>query len=275
MNSTSLSSGLSPQLLWAILLLACVFVGLPVAGVGFSVWISTRRGGLGSSEAAARRARNGRLGGLATGAIAGLLALYLGNGTLAPVLVAAGFLAGVLATELQPTQRPSGSVRVASLQARDAWRYLPRWVVPGTIATGTLAILAPVWFALSPWDQAGSRGALVWLSIPLAIAAGLALVGWVMLIGRVTDLPQAAGPDADQDSATRDRKNAARAIAGAVLGIELVVLGAQAISASGALPDTGGLYLSSRVLVWVGLGLALAGLVLWSAMSRWRAQATR
>jgi hypothetical protein len=250
--------------------LAGLYVGLPVLIVGAIVLISTRRARRGSRGAMARRARIGRVGGLIVGALAGTLAFLTGFGLLAPDLVAVGYLVGVLVTELRPRAQPSGSIRVASLQTRNSWRYLPRWIVPTTVGAGVLATIAPIVFAVVP-PSVGHMGAWWLVSVQFAVLAVLALAGWVVLMARVAILPQPVDQTPDGDAVTRDRTNAARAIAGAVLGIELLVLGALAIVAgSEAYATQGAAYVAARILVWLGLGLALTGVLTWSILSRWR-----
>lgn len=208
--------------------LSVLFVGPPALIVGTSLWISTRRarrgqdargGRDGLAGQAMRHARIGRLGGLGVGALAGAVAFLAGFGMIAPILVPVGYLVGVLITELRPA-RPTGPIRVASLQARDAWKCLPKWVVPAILAAAALALAAPI---------------------------------------------------------GRSRANTARAIAGAVLGIELLALGGLAIVASrdvgGPFAHAGAGYLGSRILVWSGLGLALAGMLTWAVLGRWRSNA--
>jgi hypothetical protein len=104
------------------------------------------------------------------------------------------------------------------------------------------------------------------------VVAGGALIGGALLIRRVTGLPAATPEQSGLLESTR--RNAARTITGTVVGIELVALGALTLFASSglAVPDQvgGGAYLASRILVWTGLGLAVAGIVVWCVLSRWR-----
>jgi hypothetical protein len=104
------------------------------------------------------------------------------------------------------------------------------------------------------------------------VVAGGALVVGALLIRRVTGLP-AATPD-QSGLLESTRRNAARTITGTVVGVELVALGALTLFASSGLavpgPVGGAAYLASRILVWTGLGLAVAGIAVWCALSRWR-----
>lgn len=72
----------------------------------------------------------------------------------------------------------------------------------------------------------------------------------------------------------RARRNAGRAIAGAVLGIEFLAVGSLAILAGDGLDVPPGsdadAYLGSRILDWAGLGTALAGLLVWCLLGWWR-----
>lgn len=254
----------APFTMWFwVIGLSALFVGPPVLIVGTSVLVSTRR---------AKRARTGRLGGLLVGALAGALAFLAGFGLLAPILVAVGYLVGVLISELRPSP-PTGPIRAASLQARDAWQYLPAWVVPAIVAAAALALVAPILFAAVPPPAGAHNGSMIVVSLPLALVAVLALGSLVLLMARVAALPQPVSEAAN--GIGRSRANAARAIAGAVLGIELLALGMLAIVASsdvaGPFAHAGAAYLSSRVLVWSGLGLAVAGMLAWATLSRWRA----
>jgi hypothetical protein len=275
---------IAPGAIWFLIIGSAFFVGPPVLIVGTSVWISTRRAKRGQGNQgressqdgdaaqAVRYARIGRFGGLLVGALAGAVVIVAGFRLLAPIIVAVGYLAGVLIAELRPT-RPTGPVRAASLQARDAWQYLPRWLVPGIVAAAVLALVALVLFAVIPLTNGLPHGWMIVVSLPLAVIAVLAVTGLIPLMARVAALPQPASPD--QYAVGRTRANAARAIGGAVLGIELLALGGLALVANsyfvGSPAHGGAPYLGSWILLWSGLGLALAGMVGWAILSRWRA----
>ncbi len=135
MSSSSIFS-LPIGLILVLLASVGLIVGLLVLLVGLSTWISTRRASKRSaadsiSNAAVRRARIGRIGGLIAGAVIGVLTWFATDGILAQAFVGVGYLLGMLAFELQPPIQAAGSIRVASLQARSAWQYLLRWAVPG------------------------------------------------------------------------------------------------------------------------------------------------
>jgi hypothetical protein len=275
---------------WMNLRLSLIWVGVPALVVGASVWWATRRARADGMAALARRARIGRLAGIVIGVAAGMVAVWYNQVWLAPTAVGAGYLAGVLAGELVSPSPPAGSLRVASLQARGARQYLPRGSVPVAVGAGLLVMVAPVVLALlpqvsyGPWrpDPYDTRvvlpgGTTSWpppgLSVPLAVIAGLALLAGGVLMRRVAALPQpmGAGQPGPQE---RARRNAGRAIAGAVLGIELLAVGALAILAGGGLDvppsSDADIYLGSRILDWAGLGTALAGLLVWCLLGWWR-----
>jgi hypothetical protein len=261
---------------WFRVIYALILVGVPLLIVGASVCIATRRSRRGRPGAAipparTRQARWARIGGLFLGAVAGVAGSFFELALIAPAMVAAGYLLGVLVGELASWPRPTGQVRVASLQARDARRYLPRWVIPATLCTGLLAAAGAIALAVASWFLAGMGWPPAMLSVLLALFAATGLVAGAVLLPRVAALPQPGGPDAGH-GADQVRLNTARAIAGAVLGIEMLTLGAIAIQASGALAFrfTEASYLISRVLVWTGLVLVVAGLVTWPALGWWR-----
>ena len=268
-------------LFWVRLVLVGIWVGVPVLLVGVLVWWTTRRG-------AAGRVRRARLIGLGLGALVGVVAVWLAQLWLAPVAVAAGYLSGVLNGELRGAP-PTGPVRVASLQPRTASRYLPRWAVVVAVVAAAMTMLTPAVLTAVPTASYGPwqpfpgdprftlpGATLAWpppaLWLPLAVVAGGALIVGALLIRRVTGLPT-AGPD-QSGQLESTRRNAARTITGTVVGVELLALGALTLFVSSGLavpaPVGGGAYLASRILVWTGLGLAVAGIVVWCVLSRWR-----
>jgi hypothetical protein len=274
MSGTSIFS-LPISLIVILLASVGIIAGLPVLLVGTSVWVSTRRASKhgaadGMSSAVLRRARIGRIGGLVVGALMAVLAYIVTNVILAPAFVGVGYLLGILAFELRPSIQPAGPIRVASLQARNAWQYLSRRVLRTTIAVAFLTVVAPALFVLAP-PNADSRGVLVRLSLPFAVMTAVALAAWVPLMAKVASLPQPATEVGESDRTATSRANAARAVAGAVLGIAIISLSGD-ISASSALinhPD-GTVYIFGRILVWLGFGLSITGIVAWSILSRWR-----
>ncbi|HEX3789290.1 MAG TPA: hypothetical protein VHW44_15610 [Pseudonocardiaceae bacterium] len=265
---------------WLRLWLVAIWVGVPVLFVGVLLWWTTRRGRGGPARAA-------RLVGLGLGALVGVVAVWVAQLWLAPIAVAAGYLLGVLRGELRATPPPTESVRVASLRPRTARHYLPWWTVLVSVGAAAVTMLGPVVLSAVPtasygsWNPLGGGDprftlpgmTLAWPRasewVPLAVVAGGALVVGALLIRRALWLPAGSAGLAETG-----RRNAARAIAGTVLGVELVALGAQALFASSGLAvpaEVGGTaYLWSRVLVWTGIGLAVTGVVVWCVLSRWR-----
>src|SRR6185437_2097096 len=102
--------------------------------------------------------RTGRIGGLIAGAVIGVLTYFATNGILVPAFVAAGYLLGMLVFELRPSSQPAGPIRVASLQARNAWHYLPKWAIHSTIIVASLALFGSVVFTVVPPPSYFSRG---------------------------------------------------------------------------------------------------------------------
>ena len=265
--------------------LAVVYVGVPLLLVGASIWWATRRGratqGTSSSpDDVVARARDHRLVGLGLGAVAGVVAIWSSQGELAPALVAIGYLFGVLG-ELLAVPVPSGMVRTATLETREARRYLPRWAVWVAAATAVVSVLTPGLFAALPrvsygaWSPDGvdvlPGGTLSWPSmgttLPLAAIAVFGVVAGSVLARRITLSPPVSS-DPVMDEQIRCRIG--RAGAGAVLGIELLAVAASAIAASGglAVPHAiGGTdYLVSRILVWTGLLLAAGAVFGWCVL---------
>jgi hypothetical protein len=276
---------------WVHLGIYFIWVGVPALVIGVSVWWATRRARAGGMAALARRARIGRLAGLVVGAAVGIVAVWDSQVWLAPLAVGGGYLLGVLTAELVSASPPAGSLRVASLQARGARQYLPRGSVPVALGAGLLVMVAPVVLALLPPVRYGPwrpdpydaprivlrGGTTSWpslsLSVPLAVVAGLALLAGAVLMRRVAALPQPMGAG-QPGPRERARRNAGRAVAGAVLGIELLAVGSLAILASDGLAVPPGsdaaIYLGSRILIWAGLGAALVGLLIWCLLGWWR-----
>jgi hypothetical protein len=282
MGSSSIFS-LPLSLILLLLGSIAIIVGLPVVLVGLSVWVSTHRASKYSaanngsaadniSSEAVRRARIGRIGGLTAGAVIGIGTYFATGGILVPAFVAVGYLLGMLVFELRPSSQPTGPIRVASLQARSAWQYLPKWAIRTTIVVAALNLMGSA--ALAVWPPAGlSRGRLVELYLPFALMAAVALAAWVPLIGKVARLPQPVSEVSESGRLASSRANAARAITGAVLGIELLSL-ASIITASPHFINQighGTAYaVFGPILAGLSIGLAIAGLVVWSILSRWR-----
>lgn len=274
---------------WVRATLVLLYVGVPVLLVGATVWWAARRARLDLPAGLVRRARAARLAGLAAGLLLGILATRLGQEQLAPATIAVGYLFGLLAAELLVVPQPAGPLRVAALETRYVRSYVPRWSVPVLLAAGVLAVAVPVVLAVLPTVRYGPwhpdardapqiilpGGALQWSAaacVPPAALAVLALVVGGIALRRVALLPPVAvdRPGVDEHV----RRNSARAVVAAVLAIELFVLAAQATVASNGVavpePVGGELYLISRVLVWCGLTLPVAGVLLWCVTGWWK-----
>ena len=282
-------AGLPVLFFWIQATLVLLYVGVPVLLVGTTVWWAARRARLDVPAGLVRRARSARLAGLAGGLLLGVLATRIGQEQLAPAAVAVGYLFGLLAAELLWVPAPTGPLRVAVLQTRYVRRYIPRWSVPVLVCAGVLAIAVPVVLAVLPTVRYGPfhpdaldapaiilpGGVLQWPAadcVPPAVLAVLALVAGGIALRRVVLLPPVAVEQPAVDE--RARRNSARAVIATVLAIELFALAAQATLASNgvAVPEPAGarLYLISRILVWCGFSLPIAGVLLWCVLGWWQ-----
>jgi hypothetical protein len=288
---TTHDSGAGPLgfFFWVQALLVLLYIGVPVLLVGAAVWWATRRARLDMPAGLVRRARSARLAGLAAGLILGVLAIQLGQELLAPASVAIGYLLGLLTAELLWVPAPTGPLRVAAIQTRHVRGYIPRWSVPVVLSAGVLAIAAPIVLAVLPTVRYGPwhpdsldapqiilpGGVLHWPAaecVPPAALAVLAVVVGGVALRRVVLLPPVAVEQPGVDE--RARRNSARAVIAAVLAIELFALAAQATLASNGVavpgPAGGLLYLTSRILVWCGISLAIAAVLVWCVMDWWK-----
>ena len=210
---------------WVSMLLALAYVGVPVLLVGMSVWWATFRARRDAPGWLVRRARIGRLAGLGVGALAGIVLSWFGRGLVAPAAVAVGYLSGLLVAELLAVPKPSGSLRVASLQPRHARRYLPRWAVPVAVTAGLPVMAGPM--AVITANHFGYAMQLTpALFLPLAIVSAMAMGLGAIALRRVVLMPSAAEGAPEIDEAVR--RNTARAVAGAVVAIQLLMLAALA-----------------------------------------------
>jgi hypothetical protein len=278
-----------PGFFWVQALLVVLYIGVPVLLVGAAVWWATRRARPDMPTGPVRRARSARLAGLAAGLILGVLAIQLGQELLAPASVAIGYLFGLLTAELLWVPVPTGPLRVAAIQTRHVRGYIPRWSVPVVLSAGVLAVAAPIVLAALPTVRYGPwhpdaldapqiilpGGVLHWPAaecVPSAALAVLALVVGGIALRRVVLLPPVAVEQPGVDE--RARRNSARAVIAAVLAIELFALAAQATLASNGVavpgPVGGSPYLISRILVWCGIGLPIAAVLVWCVMGWWK-----
>jgi hypothetical protein len=270
------------------LIFAVIWVGVPVLLVGALVWWTTSRRGV-PENSRARQTKSSRIWGLRIGALVGVVTVLISQPWLGPIAVAAGYLLGVLRGELRDAPPKTGTVRVASLQPRTAAGYVPWWAALIAVVAAVVTVFGPIvllavpapsygpwhpfpdarWITL-PGQQLSWPSPAIW--VPLAAVAAGALVIGALLIRRAVELP--ATIDEAPGLIESTRRNAARTITGTVVGVELLALGAQALSTSGGVdvPDVigGTAYTISRVLVWSGLGLVLAGIVVWCVLSWWR-----
>jgi len=289
MTTHDSGAGLPAFFFWVQALLVLLSIGVPVLLVGATVWWSMRRARRDMPAGLVRRARSARLAGLAAGLILGVVAIRLGQELLAPASVATGYLFGLLTAELLWVPAPTGPLRVAAIQTRHVRGYIPRWSVPVVLSAGVIAIAAPIVLAVLPAVRYGPwrpdaldapqiilrGGVLQWPAaacVPPAALAVIALVVGGIALRRVVLLPPVAveRPGVDE----RARRNSARAVLAAVLAIELFALAAQATLASNgvAVPGSAGglLYLTSRILVWCGISLAIAAVLVWCVMGWWK-----
>ncbi|MGH3394165.1 MAG: hypothetical protein ACRDPO_05685 [Streptosporangiaceae bacterium] len=252
---------------WLSTLLALIYVGVPVLAVGVSVWWATFRARRDAPRWLVRRARLGRLTGIGVGALAGIVLTWFGRAMVAPAAVGVGYLSGVLVAELLAVQQPTGPLRVASLQPRNARRYLPRWAVPVAVAVGVPVMAGPVAVIAAEhfgWTQQVTPA----LFLPLAVVAALALGLGAIALRRVELVPLAAegGPEVDEGV----RRNTARAVAGAVVGIELLLLAALALVLSDELTGSVDDYRASSILLSCAAGLAVAAVLVWCVLGWWK-----
>jgi hypothetical protein len=247
-------------------LLAIFYIGVPVLAVGLSVWFATFRARRDVPRWLIRRARVGRLTGIGVGALAGLVLTWFGRAMVAPAAVGVGYLSGVLIAELLTVPRPTGPLRVASLQPRNARRYLPRWAVPVAVVAAVPVMAGPLAVIVANHYVHGDTVTPA-LFLPLAMVAALALGLGGIALRRVELVPSAAqgGPEVDEGV----RRNTARAVAGAVVGIELLLLAAQALVLSDEISYHVE-YQASSILLSCAGALALAAVLVWCVLSWWK-----
>ena len=253
-------------LFWASTLLALVYVAIPVLLIGVSVWWATFRARRDAPRWLVRRARLGRLTGIGVGALVGVVFTWFGRGMVAPAAVGVGYLIGVLIAELLAVPQPSGPLRVASLQPRDARRYLPRWAVPVAVTAAMPVIAGPV-AVITAGHYGDADGVTPALLLPLAVIAAVALGLGAIALRRVELVPLAVEgrPEADEGI----RRNTARAVAGAVIGIELLLLAALATVLSDEIV-AGLSSVVDPVLLSCAAALAVAAVLVWCVLGWWK-----
>lgn len=293
-------AGFPATLIWPLLILAAIVTGVPVLAIGAAIALRARSARAsvllvtGGEQIAApvwRQARRWGTAGLAAGVVLGLLLFAAGRAWLTPLACAGGYLAGLLAEQFtaQPAA-PRGHLRAASLQARRGLDYGPRWAFAAATAAAALVAMAPLAFALAPavryrnWQPLAGAGftlpggTTAWPGLAEAVPTALAALA-VLLLGlaglrRIASRPPMYGPAAPgqpgPDGLTR--RQAGRAIAGAVLGFELMALAATLISGSSGLAVpvravAPGAYLGNRLMIASGVCCAIAALISWLMLS--------
>jgi hypothetical protein len=288
--------------IWIWLILAGVFVGIPVVVIGIAVLLRARasrsaiRQASGSPPAArgqAHRARGYGLAGLGTGLLLGVALVLDQRGALAPLACAGGYLIGLLLAEYAAQPPAGGQVRAATLRPRRPSDYSPRWAATAVLVAALLTVAAPVAFAAAPTISYGRwqpfpdagfslpAGRTAWPGWPVtAVAAAFAVV--VVLLGvaglrRVAARPRLTSAEQDVPGQGLDevpRLQSGRAITGAVLGLELLVLATILVAGSNGLAVpvpavSAAAYLGSRLMVYGGLGCAVGAAASWVVLSGW------
>lgn len=291
------SPGGPPVWLW--LIIVGVGIGIP-AGVIIAALLLRARASRSALQATGQPAVTARahisrvtrcgLTGLGIGALIGLALIADSRGGLAVLGCAGGYLGGLLVGEYTGQPPAREPVRSARLIARRPADYLPRWAAAAALLSATLVVAAPVAFAVAPtvrygnWHPAPGAGFTLpggqtsWPAVFPGTAAGAVLSLAALVIGAAGLRRVAARPGpADGDAVTIDevlRRQAGRAMAGAVLGLELIILAALLIAGSSglAVPVSAiapGAYLGNRVMVIAGLCCAAAGVAAWLVLGGW------
>lgn len=277
---------------WLQLVIVGVVIGVPVLAAGGALLFRLRSArtaarspapGAAQRERYLRQVRRYGLGGLLAGALAGLLCVAAGSPVPAVFCCALGYLLGLLIGELAATAPDRDALRTASLIARRPAGYAPGWARYAALASGLALIAAPVVFSVAPgiryrsWQPVPGvtlpGGMTSWPSL-VTSAGGAALSVAVLVLGGLTLQRVAARPAAAelQDPGTDEllRRQAGRAVAGAVLAIELLLLGAMLIAGSDGLAvpaAASAAYLASRAVIWAGVACVAGGIVSWLALS--------
>lgn len=294
--------------IWIWLILAGVFVGIPAVIIGIAVLLRARAsrsalrqadGPPAAARTQARRARGYGLTGLGAGLLLGVALVLDQRGGLAPLACAGGYLIGLLVGEYAAQAPAGGQVRAATLHPRRPSDYSPHWAATAVVLAALLTVAAPVVFATAPTISYGRwqpfPGAGFWLpgartawpgwpvtTVAAAFAVLVVLLG-VAGLRRVAARPRLTS--AEQDSAGQGldemlRRQSGRAITGAVLGLELLVLAAILIYGSSglAVPDpsiSAAAYLGNRLMIYGGLGCAAGAAASWIILSGWIRRAHR
>lgn len=293
---STVSHGIAGVPLWIWLIAAAIFAGVPALVIGCALALRAlgsrwafRQPGASAARTHARRVTRAGLEGLGLGLLIGLALVLDHRVILAPLACAGGYLLGLLVGEYSAQPPTWGVRRAATLLARRARDYAPRWAAVAVTVTTGLTLAVPIAFAVAPTIQYGPwepfRGAgfsfpggqTAWPGLtvtlgPAALSVAALLLGTAGL-RRIATRPQ-PGEGADRDIDELQRRQAGRAIAGAVLGLQLIALAALLLTGSSGLgvpipaiaPSA---YLGSWIMIWAGLCCAVGGALSWLVLSGW------
>jgi hypothetical protein len=275
---------------WIQLVIIGAVVGVPLLAGGGALLLRARSAGRAARAPEPGAGLRGRyagqvrrcgLAGLVAGGLAGVWCVAAGRPVLAVLCCAIGYLLGLLFAEATAAVPDRDALRTAGLGVRRAADYAPRWVRYAVLACVVVLVAAPVIFSLAPgihsyrWHPAPGvalPAVTSWPSMVTSVgSAALAVIVMVaggLALRRVAARPRAAElQDLDVDDLVR--RQAGRAAAGAVLAIELLLLGMMLIAGSDglAVPADAGAYLASRALICVGLACIASGFTSWVALS--------
>ena len=245
-----------------------------------------------------RRTRLGRRYGLIGGLVLGFGVWPLAGDSqfsLELPWILAGYVLGLLVSELLAPRRERPARRAADLRVRRARDLLPRWaqvtvwvVFIPALASPLLALVHPVrgLTHISMYGYSCDAGVSPWPGLP--VLAGSAAIGAAGLLAAQLTLARLARrprPADDPDSARLDdvlREMSARAVAGGAVALGLAlasgISAAVDVGASGlvCLPHAGSLvpaypWAASLApwLQWAPFGLMVAALVILAVCQRW------
>jgi hypothetical protein len=285
-----------PPVLWIAGLVAAIFIGIPAVAIGIAMALRARRSRteLTQPEAVSAQRQASRvtwfgLTGLGAGMLLGVVLIVQGVAILAAFSCGSGYLLGLLVGEYAAQPGARGQLRSATLRVRRPADYAPRWAIRAIAAAGLLILTALVIFAVvpairyGPWHPFPGQsftqpgGATSWPGLG-GLLAGVAVSLVTMLLG-VAGLRRIAARPQLTDASARAldellRRQAGRAMAGAVLSLQLVLLALFLIAGSSGLDVpvravSGAAYLGHEVMVLAGLGCALGAVASWLILSGW------
>jgi hypothetical protein len=250
---------------------------------------STARPDVSAARTQASRVTRFGLAGLGAGVLLGLALVLQNQAGLAALTCGAGYLIGLLAGEYAAQPPARGQQRAAALHARRPGDYVPRWAAAVVLAAALLMLAAVIVFALAPpirygpWRPVPGQsivlpgGTTSWPGLRPA-SAGLVFAAVVLLLGlaafrRIASRPQLTDPG-QQALDELLRRQAGRAITGAVLSLQLMLLAAYLLAGSAglAVPTAAvspGVHLGNRIMVLAGLACAAGSIVSWLVLSGW------